>query len=258
MLSIDEIKQFYPTSLHSSERFLLREYLQYKILEIVFESPYGSKLCFLGGTCLRVVHNNLRFSEGLDFDNFDLSQEDFESTASLIEKQLKREGFVVEIRNVFKGAFHCYIKFPNLLFESGLSGHREEKILIQLDTEPQNFDFQPENYILNKFDILTNILTTPIDILLAQKLFAICNRPRAKGRDFFDITFLLPRTKPNYDYINQKMGISIPTELKKKILTICEEIDFTEMVSDVKAFLFHPKDEKRIQLFKAYFKQVEL
>lgn len=258
MLSLDEIKKFYPEALHGFERLLLREYLQCKILEIIFDSAFGPKLSFLGGACLRIVHNNNRFSEDLDFDNFNLTQEDFESVSGLIQQELTRQGFDVEIRNVFKGAFHCHIKFPNLLFESGLSGHREEKILIQLDTEPQHFEFQPENFILNKFDVLTTILTTPIDILLSQKLYAICNRPRPKGRDFFDVSFLMPRTKPNYGYLKQKMGIASPQELKKAILDTCKKIDFDAMVNDVRAFLFYAKDEKRIRLFVDFFKQAEL
>ncbi|MCB0549437.1 MAG: nucleotidyl transferase AbiEii/AbiGii toxin family protein [Phaeodactylibacter sp.] len=258
MLSLEEIKKFYPETLHGFERFLLREYLQYKILEIVFESPFGSKLSFLGGTCLRIVHNNNRFSEDLDFDNFDLSRENFEAISGLIEQELTRQGFEVEIRNVFKGAFHCHVKFPNLLFESRLSGHREEKILIQLDTEPQYFEFQPEKHIVNKFDVLINILTTPIDILLSQKLYAICNRPRPKGRDFFDVSFLIPRTKPNYDYLNQKMGVANAEALKETILEACKKIDFEFMVNDVRAFLFSARDEKRIRLFMEYFEQVEL
>ncbi len=258
MLSLDEIKKFYPESLHGFERLLLREYLQYKILEIIFKSSSGNKLSFMGGTCLRIVHNNRRFSEDLDFDNFNISKEEFEATSGLIEKHLSLQGFEVEIRNVYKGAYHCYIRFPRLLFESGLSGHREEKILIQLDTEPQHFDFKPEGFVLNKFDVLAKILTTPIDILLSQKFFAVYNRPRPKGRDFYDITFLLPLTKPNYAYLDQKMGLADPPALKKKLLDICEKIDFEAMVNDVKAFLFDSKDEDRIRLFKDYIRQVEL
>ena len=49
MLSLKELKPFYPESLHDYERFIIREYLQYKILEIIFESPYENKLAFLGG-----------------------------------------------------------------------------------------------------------------------------------------------------------------------------------------------------------------
>ncbi len=258
MLTLDEIKQFYTEDLHSFDRFLLREYLQYKILEIVFDSAYGNKLCFIGGTCLRIVHNNNRFSEDLDFDNFNLSKEDFEAIADIIKRQLELDGYEIEMRNVFKGAFHCYIRFPKILHESGLSGHLEEKILIQLDTEPQHFEFEPEAYILNKFDVFTSILTTPIDILLAQKFYAICNRNRPKGRDFFDVLFLLPKTKPNYNYLQQKMDISDGKALKEKVLEVCAGINFQELTQDVSPFLFHSKDEKRIALFADYIKQEQL
>lgn len=69
MISLKEIQQYYPANLHGFRSFMLREYFQYKILEIVFECKFADKLCFLGGTCLRIVHDNSRFSDDLDFDN---------------------------------------------------------------------------------------------------------------------------------------------------------------------------------------------
>lgn len=259
MLSLTEIEKYYPDYLKGFKRFIIREYLQYKILQVVFDnSSYANKLCFLGGTCLRLIHENTRFSEDLDFDNFNLSEQDFESISSVINKDLEKEGYEVEIKNTYKGAFHCYIRFPELLFKEGLSGHREEKILIQLDTEPQHFDFKPERHILNKFDVFTEILTTPQEILLAQKFYAILNRPRPKGRDFFDVVFLLGKTKPNYDYIKLKLDIDSPKDLKSAILKRCNEIDMAEMARDVAPFLFDAKEEKRVRLFVEYLKQVEL
>jgi len=258
MLNLEEIKKFFPPTLHRFDRFLLREYLQYKILEIVFKSAFASKLCFIGGTCLRIVHNNNRFSEDLDFDNFDLEKNEFEKIANKIENELKLDGFEVEVRKVYKGAYHCYIKFPNILFQSGLSGHQEEKILIRLDREAQHFTFKPNTYIINKMGIFTSILTTPIDILLSQKLLTIMQRPRPKGRDFFDVSFLLPRTKPNFLFIEEKMGIIDPHELKAVILDKCRSIDFEEMAEDVRSFLFKKEDENRVLLFVPYFQQIDL
>ena len=139
-----------------------------------------------------------------------------------------------------------------------MSGHREEKILITLDTEPQYFDFEPDRYILNKFDVFTEILTTPKDILLAQKFYAILNRPRPKGRDFFDVTFLLGQTKPNYDYLKLKLNITSSKTLRTSILERCSKIDMEEMAIDVAPFLFEAKDEKRVRLFTKYVKQVAL
>jgi len=260
MLSITEIEKYYPDHLKGFKRFIIREYLQYKILQVVFDnSTYANKLCFLGGTCLRLVHENTRFSEDLDFDNFNLSEQDFESISSVISKDLEKEGYEIEIRNTFKGAFHCYVRFPELLFKEGLSGHKEEKILIQLDTEPQHFDFEPERHILNKFDVFTEILTTPQDILLAQKFYAILNRKRAKGRDFFDVVFLLGKgIKPNYDYLKLKKDIDSSDPLKEAVLTQCQSLDMTEMAKDVAPFLFQPKDEKKVRLFVEYLRQVGL
>jgi predicted nucleotidyltransferase component of viral defense system len=256
MISLTEIQKYYPENLQSFKSFILREYLQYKILEIIFESKYANKLCFLGGTCLRIVHNNSRFSEDLDFDNFDLKQSDFENIAEIIKTQLNRQGYEIEIKNVFAGAFHCYIKFPKLLFNDGLSGYINEKILIQLDTEPQYFKFKPENFILNKFDVFTSINTTPKDILLAQKFYALLNRKRKKGRDFFDIVFLLKTTRPNYDYLKQKLNINNDNELKEIVISEISNINLQEISKDVETFLFDSSDIKKITHFKDYIEQV--
>ncbi len=256
MLTLDQIQSFYPDELHRYPKFLLREYLQYKILEIIFESPYAKGLCFLGGTCLRIVHGNQRFSEDLDFDNLSLNEDEFEKVARHIKKELTREGFETEMRTVMKGAWHCHIKFPGLLFEKGLSGHREEKILIQLDAEPQHFDYEPERFVLNRFEVFTTILTTPLPLLMAQKLYAIVNRERNKGRDFFDMVFLMGRNiQPDYDYLEDKISVSDAENLKEVVLEKCQQLDMEEMAKDVEPFLFKPTDRKKVIRFEDVVKQ---
>lgn len=259
MLTLPQIENFYPETLRNYKRFLLREYLQHKILQIVFESEFATKLVFMGGTCLRIVHGNNRFSEDLDFDNFKIEEAAFEQVAEVIQKELSKEGYVVEMKTVYKGAYHCHIRFPELLYKEGLSGHLEEKILIQLDTEPQNFDFTPERYLINRFDVFTQILITPKDLLLAQKFYAVLNRPRNKGRDFFDIVFLLSLIdRPNYDYLKMKLDVTNAAELKARILERCSELDMQEMARDVAPFLFNPADVKKIVFFSDYIQQVPL
>lgn len=259
MLSLKEIKPFYPEPMQRFERFIIREYLQYKLLEIIFETPFASKLAFLGGTCLRIVHNNSRFSEDLDFDNFSLTLADFNAITVAIKQQLERLGYEVEMRNINKGAYHCYIRFPGLLFNEGLSSMKEEKILIRLDTESHGFDYKPEQPVLNKFDVFTQINITPGDLLLAQKFFALLNRNRNKGRDFYDIVFLLGMgMKPNYDYLRARIGISKPEELRYRVLEKCSTLDMKEMAADVKPFLFEPKDEKKVLLFQQFIEQPRL
>lgn len=258
MMSLAEIRQFYPANLHSKSAFLLREYLQCKILELLFESPYASKFAFLGGTCLRIVHNNQRFSEDLDFDNFDLSEKDFEAVSQIILTGLERQGFRAEMRNVLRGAYHCYIRFPGLLYETGLSDHREARILINLDTEPQGFPFEPTLFYLNRFDVFTGIRTTPPDILLSQKIFAITNRRQPKGRDFFDAVFLLGRATPNYGFLQARLQISTPGQLKEYLLSVCEKFDFQALAIDVQPFLFDPLDVRLVVAFPQIIRDATL
>jgi predicted nucleotidyltransferase component of viral defense system len=258
MISISQIEQYYPAYLRGFKKNLLREYLQYKILEIIFNSKLAAKLSFLGGTALRIVHENMRFSEDLDFDNFKLSKNDFVLLTKEIHNGLKLEGYKVEIRNVMKRAFRCYVKLPQVLFENAVSDLKQEKIMIQVDTEPHDFAYTPDKVFINKFDVFTQITVTPPDILLAQKIYALLSRKRAKGRDFYDVIFLLQKTKPNYDYLKQKLGLADKQALKKKLFAYTKGLKLKELAKDVEPFLFQPSDSKKIILFSEYIKNVEL
>lgn len=251
MLSLNEISTFYPESLNRFPRFLLREYLQYKILEIIYESRYATGLCFLGGTCLRIIHGNQRFSEDLDFDNIGLSDKDFDRLSDTIKKNLSLQGCHIEIKIVKKDAWHCLIRFPGMLYEQDLSNYIQEKILIQIDTEPQNIHYNPEKAILNRFDVFTTALSTPLSLLMAQKLYAVINRERNKGRDFYDLAFLMSKeTKPDYDYLKKKLTISDPAALKSKLIEKFDKLDMNEMANDVSPFLFDPRHANKVLLFK--------
>jgi len=255
MLSLREIQNFFPEELYRYPQFMLREYLQCKILEIVYSSQYATSLCFLGGTCLRIVHGNRRFSEDIDFDNLDLNEEKFVRLADIIKRQLQREGYQVELKVVMRGAWHCYIRFPGMLFKEELSGHREEKILIRLDTEPQLFSYSPDRFILNRFEVFTTILATPLPLLLSQKFYAIVNRDRKQGRDFFDAVFLVSRgINPDYEFLHAKLGIANADSLKKLILDECQSLDMEKIADDVEPFLFDSKDKQKVVQFVDYFK----
>ena len=96
MLDLGQIKKEYPEPLQGYERAIVREYLQYKVLQAIFESKHASKLSFLGGTALRIVHGNTRFSEDIDLDNFGLSWQAFGELIQGVKLFLELEGFLVE------------------------------------------------------------------------------------------------------------------------------------------------------------------
>lgn len=255
MLDIKQIESFYPESLSPFKKNLLREYMQYKMLEAIFNSKFGRKLALLGGTAARIIHGNTRFSEDLDFDNVGLSKYDFKQLILLIKKQLKLQGYNVETRNVFKGAFRSLIRIPNVLYENKISKHKNEKLLIRIDMEPQNFSYKLDKIIINKFDVFLRISVVPPDILLSQKIFCIFSRKRQMGRDFYDILFLMGKTKPNLEYLKKKLTIKNQGDLKEMILKKCESINFKQLVKDLEPFLYTSEDSKRVLYFYDFLKE---
>jgi hypothetical protein len=120
-----------------------------------------------------------------------------------------------------------------------------------LDTEPQYYDYKPEEFILNRFEVFTTILTTPLPLLMAQKIYAIINRDRNKGRDFYDLVFLMSRNiKPNYDYLEAKISISNSETLKEAVIEKVKELNMEEMANNVQPFLFEVSDAKKVIRFE--------
>ncbi|MFC2061116.1 nucleotidyl transferase AbiEii/AbiGii toxin family protein [Elusimicrobiota bacterium] len=254
MIDIEQLSSFYPDNLKPFKKNILREYLQYKILEIIYDSKYLDKLVFMGGTAIRIIHSNNRFSEDLDFDNLGISKDSFMELMELIKKKLELEGYKLEIKITSRGAFKCHFKFLEILSQTGITGHKDARLIVQLDTEPQNYKYSPEKVLINKFEIFTRILSVPQDLLLSQKICAVFTRKRPMGRDFFDIVFLYGKTKPDMKYLNEKLNIKDFTDLKRKLLNKCRGIDFKQLSKDVAPFIFQPGDSKRLLFFKDYIK----
>jgi len=127
-----------------------------------------------------------------------------------------------------------------------------------VDTEPQQFDYKPESVLINKFDVFVRVHVVPVDILLAQKFTCLFTRKRPLGRDFYDIIFLMARTKPNYDYLKEKTGLPTRKKLQRQILLKCKELDFKQLVRDVAPFLMNRGDAEKILFFPEYIRTVGL
>lgn len=65
MISLEQIKNFYPPNLSESPthlKYILKEYLQLTILDFLATTFYLRKIVFIGGTNLRLVKGIDRFS----------------------------------------------------------------------------------------------------------------------------------------------------------------------------------------------------
>ena len=256
MLDLKTIESYYGEHLRVYKRNILREYLQYKILEILSNSESGRKVSFIGGTSIRIVHNINRFSEGLDFDNLSFGKEEFIELSDEIKGNLELEGYTLETKSVCKGAFRTYFRFINLLFQEGLSRHKEERLMIQVDSEPHHYKYKPQTFMLNKFDVFTTIQVTPVNILLSMKLFALLNRKRPKGRDIYDVIFLFGKTEPDYRYLQSRLGIEDKAALKTRLNGKLPELDLKELAKEIEPFLIKKKDTARVELFGEFIQSL--
>jgi predicted nucleotidyltransferase component of viral defense system len=260
MISFDEIKSFYIDSLRrnpSHFEFMLKEYLHYRMLEIIFSGEYASKLSFIGGTNLRILHHIQRFSEDLDFDCFNLSRAEFINLTDKVINRLLQEGIKVEAEDKEKdrklSAFRRNITFPGLMFELGLTGHREKKLLVKIECEPHHFTYEPDKPIIQKFNVFTQIFSPSPDILLSMKIGAVLER--GKGRDYYDFIFLSGITEPDFGYLEKKFGITNHTQLYERILESIETTDFRLKSRDFEKLVFDPAETKKVLFFKEYVRQ---
>lgn len=254
MLDLPQIESYFPEPLRAFKRNLLREYLHYKLLEIIFDSKPGSRLTFLGGTAIHIVHGAPRFSEDLDFDDRGLSEGEIQSLERLVKSGMGLQGFPVETSIVSRAAHRIIVRFPGLFYLYGLSTDPREKLHLYVDAEPQRFDYRPAAVLIDKFDVFGRILVAPADLLLAQKLTCLFTRPRTMGRDVFDAMFLWGKTEPDYAYLGDRLGIRDGRALRARLIQRCRELDFDRLANDLEPFLYRPAESGKIKLFPDFVK----
>ncbi|MCE5331417.1 MAG: nucleotidyl transferase AbiEii/AbiGii toxin family protein [Bacteroidales bacterium] len=250
MIQPELIKNYFPPALRENvvfQKHILKEYLQLLILDFLSTTTYIRKVTFIGGTNLRLVKGIDRFSEDLDFDCKNLSKEEFMGMTDAILQFLQRSGIRVEVRDKESDklkAFRRNIYFPELLFDLGLTGHKDERFLIKIESQDQQI-------IYNK--VMTNIkgcglfFSFPVptnEVLCAMKLSAMLSRQ--KGRDFYDAMFLLAQAKPDYHFLSVQRGIHNLDELKSATAEILKTVDLKKKMKDFEHLLFNKANAARI------------
>ncbi len=250
MIDIEYIRSFFPPAIaHESrfDRYMLKEYLQLLILDHLSITPYIYKVAFIGGTNLRLIQGIDRFSEDLDFDCEDLSEEEFLAMTNSVIKYLRQNNVKVE-PNPRLTAFRLNLHFPEMLFDLGLTGHKEERLLLKIEAQDQGVLYRPEVVTINRMGFFFNLQVPPLDVLCAMKFAAIL--ARHKGRDFYDSIFLLSKTKPNLDFLQARAGIASLTDLKAAVIERLNEIDLQKMKRDFMHLLFNEENADRIMQFQ--------
>ena len=261
MIQLDHIRNFFPAEIRERaplQKYLLKEYIQLRILDFLSTTPFIKKIVFIGGTNLRLVKGIDRFSEDLDFDCKDLSKEEFMDMTDTVMSFLKRDGFRVEARDreiKRLTAFRRSIHFPELLFELGLTGHKEERFLIKVESEDQQVDYKPVLVNIKGCGLYFPFPVPPDGILCSMKISAMLSR--GKGRDFYDVMFLLAQSQPDYNFLTRRFNIHNMQELKTSVFKILETVDLNVKKRDFEHLLFNKRNSERILSFGEFIQDLK-
>ena len=144
-------------------------------------------------------------------------------------------------------AFRRNLYFPEMLFNLGLTGHREERLLVKIEAQDLGIAYQSVVANINRMGFFFNIQVPPLDVLCAMKFAAIL--ARQKGRDFYDTIFLLSKTKPNLDFLHSRTGISSLDDLKTAVTERLKNINLSQKQRDFSHLVFNEQNAKRILQF---------
>jgi len=259
MVDLNLIKNYFPEHIRNNTllgKSMLKEYIQLSILDHMSTTPYIRKLIFIGGSNLRLVKGIDRFSEDLDFDCKEINLEEFLQMSDGVMNFLKRNGYMVESREKKSSkltAFRRNIYFPKFLFEIGLSGHRDERFLIKIEAQDQGVTYNPEIKNIRGCGFYFPFPVPPDAVLCAMTATALFER--GKGRDFYDLMFLLGQTKPDYDFLAKRIGIKNACELKAEVKKLLKNTDLKAKTKDFEHLLFNKENSKRILLFEEFFEE---
>ena len=150
-------------------------------------------------------------------------------------------------------AFRRNIYFPGLLFELGLSGHRDERFLMKVEAQDQGVGYQSEMAMVNRCGFFFAMPVPSQSVMLSMKLSALLTR--AKGRDFYDTIFLWQRTEPDYCFLRSRSGIGSREELRQALDGLLSRIDLNQKRRDFEHLLFNGLRSEQILHFDEFVKE---
>lgn len=251
----ERLDRYHPTS-WQEEECALKEILQEIALAALSRSGFFKQAIFQGGTALRILYNQDRFSEDLDFILKEPSKlfrlnDYFEA----LKIEFQMYGITLEIKDrtkaddIVQKAFlkeDSTAKILELKHYPRAAKPKNIRIKFEIDTNPPLGSKSEIKYLDFPFAFAVTVQDPPS--LFAGKSHALLCREYLKGRDWYDFVWHVSRKTPiNYEFLTnacrqtgpwEGQNITITREwyvqeVSKKI----ESIDWETAKEDVRRFL---------------------
>ncbi len=231
----------------------LKEYIQYLVLNLIYNHSEFKQLVFKGGSCLRICYNLPRLSEDLDFD---YEKKQF-SRGILpdLEKYLSdeiRNKYFSSLETKIQSTIRLYLKFP-LLYKLGLAEKSDsDKLYVKLEIDDKILPFAIfERTPISKSGFNFMAYHYDLSTLMTGKIHAFLNRLwfkgkkqeiDIKGRDFYDLYwFWQNHANPNWRCLKKITSVKNEKELKNILIErISKTVTPQKLNYDLRNFLPDP------------------
>jgi predicted nucleotidyltransferase component of viral defense system len=185
---------------------VVREYFQQVFLSYLYQEKGSDSLLFKGGTALRIIWQNPRFSEDLDFTGVNISVKKIETLMEGALAKMEMEGIQTEIveSKSTSGGYLAIFQFSTAEYESR----------IQIEVSLRNGKKSTGIAALVKSELVMpyTLVHLKEDVLVSEKIQACLTR--GKARDFYDLYFIL-RSRMAFKDVFRK-----DKQLKPKIIKV--------------------------------------
>lgn len=222
----------------------IKEVLQTEILDYIYRNQEYKDIVFYGWTAMRFLLWLNRLSEDLDF--IWLWFNSFENLGKDLKEYIQKQHNIDVDYKIQK--FRITLKFRNFLSKFDLKYWNSDDLYLKIEIS-DHFNFC-KNYKITHYPVIQdnkNILIKSLNksTLFSTKLNAVLYRQRAKNknsteikvkwRDFYDLfRYLQQNIQPNIDCIKDIKNIQ---DLKEKLEKTLENINFKEVIQDIKNFV---------------------
>ena len=229
-----------------TRRNVLKEELQFYVLNFIYHHPEYSKWIMYGGSILRIVHGLDRMSVDLDFEvSHDITVKFLKKLKSEIEKHFENtysvgSDFLTVKITAGRGLL---LKFH--VGEELSLGHPSNQVHVKIDL---NHFVAPktvhERRPINQGQFSFVIVTYNMSALMASKIAAILLRGtrgvgkavyEEKGRDIYDfLWYMTKKTVPDFDYLKAKdIDIKDPRALFDKLTLQMNKVNDKNLKQDL-------------------------
>ncbi len=221
---------------------VFREYLQLIFLNELYQLKESVNIFFKGGTCIHLILNSPRFSEDLDFSTPFKKKE----AAQIVREAVKN----IQVQIPEAGIEKLYETGKSIRFKLKYKADPFKypfriKIDFQTEESPIFMEKTPlaTLFPIQFFPIVSRLADEEI---FAEKIAALLTR--SKGRDFFDLWFLLTKNvKINKRLINKKLNKDHGNNLSGKLLEKINKTPEKVIEKDLNQFL--PTAQRKIVPF---------